>query len=517
MKRNYIVAIMFFAGIVPACAQRTLTLDSCRAMAMRNNKPLNISKLKQEAAMNTRKAMRTKYLPKVDAVGSYQYFGREISLLSSGQKGELRSMGTTMTAAGGQTMGLIGQGLSNNISGILTGMAQQGMITPQMAQAMGQQLSQMGTQLQGAIGQQMTQTGNALGEKIVKAFDTDTHNIWAGAIMLRQPLFMGGAIKAANNIADITERLATDNLDQKQQATLYDIDQTYWMVVSLKQKEKLAESYRDLVSRLDGDVEKMIVQGVATKADGLRVDVRVNEADMQITQAQDGVRLSKMLLCQLCGLPMSESSNITLADEDKDNLDTQVEENNFQPDSTLSSRPEVRLLQGAHEISQENVKLIRAQYLPHVALTGGYMVSNPNVFNGFSTSFAGTWNVGVTMQIPVWNWFEGRYKVRAAKAAASMAQMELSDVREKIDLQITQSRFRLDEAQKKLRMAENNIKSAEENLRCANIGFKEGVMDLTNVMEAQTAWEQAQSEKIDAEVEVKLSEVNLQKAMGNLR
>lgn len=262
---------------------------------------------------------------------------------------------------------------------------------------------------------------------------------------------------------------------------------------------------------------KMIGQGVATKADGLRVDVRVNEADMQITQAQDGVRLSKMLLCQLCGLPMSESSNITLADEDKDNLDTQVEENNFQPDSTLSSRPEVRLLQGAHEISQENVKLIRAQYLPHVALTGGYMVSNPNVFNGFSTSFAGTWNVGVTMQIPVWNWFEGRYKVRAAKAAASMAQMELSDVREKIDLQITQSRFRLDEAQKKLRMAENNIKSAEENLRCANIGFKEGVMEVSDVMAAQTAWQQAQSQKIDAQVEMKLAQVGLNKALGILK
>lgn len=98
-----------------------------------------------------------------------------------------------------------------------------------------------------------------------------------------------------------------------------------------------------------------------------------------------------------------------------------------------------------------------------------------------------------------------------------MAQMELCDTKEKIDLQITQSQFKVKEAHKKLNMARKNIKSAEENLRCANLGFKEGIMETTDVMTAQTAWQQAQSQKIDAEVEVKLSLVNLQKALGVLR
>ena len=65
-------------------------------------------------------------------------------------------------------------------------------------------------------------------------------------------------------------------------------------------------------------------------------------------------------------------------------------------------------------------------------------------------------------------------------------------------------------------MTRQNVRSAEENLRCANLGFREGVMGITDVMEAQIAWQQAQSQKIDAEIEVKLTQVNLNKALGIL-
>ena len=74
----------------------------------------------------------------------------------------------------------------------------------------------------------------------------------------------------------------------------------------------------------------------------------------------------------------------------------------------------------------------------------------------------------------------------------------------------------MQEANKKLEMAKVNIQKADENLRTANLGFREGVISSTTVMEAQTAWLQAQSQRIDAEIDVKLSQVNLQKALGTL-
>jgi len=497
--KKIISLFIFFGAFMSAEAQRTLSLDSCRVLALHNNKQINISKLKQDMAMNIRKAAKTKYLPKVDAAGGYQYFSESISLLNKDEKNQLNNLGTNIaTLAGG------------SLSSMVTGLVQQGVIPASVAQQISGAMGQLGTP--------MATAGNQIGNSIVKSLETDTHNIWGGAIMVRQPIYMGGAITAINNIAKINESLTENDADYKTQSTLYNIDQAYWLVVSLKQKQLLANSYLNLVKKLNSDVQKMIKEGVATHSDGLRVNVKVNEAEMQVTQVEDGLTLSKMMLCQLCGIPMSD--NITLADESSDSLNidmSQQTDNVADKDAASNNRPELRMLQNSIEISQQATKLVRAEYLPHVLLTGGYLVSNPNIYNSFERKFAGTWNVGVILQVPVWNWFESSYKVRASKVATCMAQMELCDTKEKIDLQITQSQFKVKEAHKKLTMARRNIKSAEENLRCANLGFKEGIMETTDVMTAQTAWQQAQSQKIDAEVEVKLSLVNLQKALGVLR
>ena len=501
--KKYITLIMLMGALIPVGAgAQSLSLDSCRAMALRNNKQINASKLKKDVAYNIKKSARTQYLPKVDVLGGYEWFSKEISLLNDGQKSAFSNIGSNISSS-----------LTGGANDFVNQLVQQGVISQDQAQQIGNHLSDKMSPL--------ADKANAVGQKVVDAFRTDTRNIFAASVMLRQPIYMGGAIIAANKMADITEMMADNDLDMQTQKTLYSIDQAYWTVVSLKQKQKLAISYRDLVKKLDEDVHKMIGQGVATKADGLKVDVRVNEAEMTITQVEDGLALSKMLLCQLCGIPMNQ--DITLEDEDKESLelsgkavDTQQQQVAAQ-DSAMNTRPELRMLQNTLDLSKQATNLVRAAFLPHVALTGGYMISNPNVFNGFQKNFTGVWNVGVMVQVPVWNWGEGAYKVRAAKAATNIAQMNLDDTREKIHLQITQSQFKVKEAQKKLNMAQKNITSAEENLRCANLGFKEGVMEVTDVMAAQTAWQQAQSQKIDAEIDVKLTQVGLNKALGILQ
>ena len=338
--------------------------------------------------------------------------------------------------------------------------------------------------------------------------------------MVTQPLFMGGAIVAANKMADINEEMAANSLDLRRQTTLFTIDQAYWQVVSLKHKQTLAESYVSLVRKLQGDVQKMIDQGVATKGDGLSVSVRVNEAEMALTQVSDGLALSKMLLCQLCGLPLDEE--VTLADEESADLSGQLSNSgqsglSGSDDAAIVNRPELKVLQNVVDLSRQSTNLLKAGNLPQLVLTGGYAVSNPNTFNGFEKKFAGFWNVGVMLRVPVWNWGDVKYKVRASKASTAMASLELDDAREMIDLQVRQSNFKVNEAYKKLAMAQSNVANADENLRMANLGFKEGTVSFTTVMEAQTAWQLAQSQKIDAEIGVKLSEVELQKALGTLQ
>ena len=470
---------------------------------MRNNKQVNVSRLSKEVAVNTRKATRTKALPKVDVVAGYQFSSRDINLLSKSQK-------TTLSNIGTGTVNKITGDLSGSISGSITDLVTQGVITPDQAQQLGTLLQQMGN---GPISQYASAFGNALGKEVVDALQTKTQHVFGGAIMLRQPVYLGGAITAANRMADITESMADNDLDLKRQATLYTIDQTYWTVVSLKQKQKLAVSYRDLVKKLDDDVHRMIKEGVATRADGLKVDVKVNEAEMSLLQVNNGLALSKMLLCQLCGIPVDESFDV-------EDVEVETAEDrltcNILSENDYSLRPELRVMENTVDMSKQTTNMLKAGNLPKIALAGGYTVTNPSVTNGFENKFVGLWNVGVVVSVPVWNWGDVAYKVRASKNATTIATLELNDAREKVDLQVSQSRYKMDEAYKRLTMANSNIRKAEENLRCANVGFKEGVMESTAVIEAQTAWLQAQSQRIDAEIDVKLSQVALRKALGTL-
>ena len=498
---NRFVGLLLLAGtVMPVNAQRLLTLDSCRAMALRNNKQVGISKVKQEVAMNVRKSARTKYLPHVSALGTYQFTSRSVDLLSDDQKSTLSNLGT-------QTAGDLQSGLSaiaasepmQHISAVLGAL---GVNFDGLRQMTGQGLQNMAAKL------------NGLGENLVDALDTDTRNLFAGTVMVVQPVYLGGSLIALNKMADINEEMQQHSVDARRQTTIYATDKAYWQVVSLKHKQKLAEGYLDLLKKLNADVHMMIDEGVATRSDGLSVDVKLNEAEMTLQKVNDGLVLSKMLLCQNIGLPINE--DITLADEDKENIAVVELSPKLDVETAVGNRPELKMLENGVQLSRQLTNLLKAGNLPMVALTGGYVVTNPNVLNGFQRKFGGFWNVGVLVRVPIWNWGDVMYKVRASKGATTIANLELAEARELIELQVNQNTFRVNEANKKLTMAQANIARADENLRTANLGYKEGVITLTTVMEAQTAWLQAQSQKIDAEIDVKLSQVDLQKSLGTL-
>ena len=436
-------------------AQSFLSLDSCRALALANNKDLLISNEKISAAHYQRKAAFTNYLPNFSATGAYMRIATAHPDLAP---------------------------LISSLSGKL-----------------------------GAVLPALDQAGNSL----VDALRTDTRNIYAGAITLTQPLYMGGKIRAYNKITKYAEELAQEQHHGGMQEVIMSTDQAYWQVISLVNKKKLAEGYLKLLQQLDSDVEKMINEGVATKADGLSVRVKVNEAEMTLTKVEDGLSLARMLLCQLCGIDLS--SPITLADENMEDIPLLTTDPHFDLSTAYENRPEIRSLELATQIYKQKVNVTRAEHLPSIALMGNYMVTNPSVFNSFENKFKGMWNVGVMVQIPIWHWGEGIYKTRAAKAEARIAQYQLQDAREKIELQVNQAAFKVKEAGKKLVMSSKNMEKAEENLRYATLGFKEGVIATSNVLEAQTAWLSAHSEKIDAQIDVKLTEIYLKKSLGTLK
>ena len=501
--KKFLCSTLLALTAYAAGAQQVLSLDSCRALAMANNKELLISQEKINAAHYQKKAAFANYLPKLDATGTYIRNQKELSLLSDSQKETLSNLGTNLSGAlqsGVQNLIAQNPGLLQNLIAQNPGLLQNPQFV-QLVQAFGS------IDLAGPL--------NQVGNSLVDALRTDTRNIFAGAVTLTQPLYMGGKIRAYNKITKYAEELARQQHSTGMQEVILNTDQAYWQVVSLVHKKKLAEGYLELLKKLESDVDKMINEGVATKADGLSVKVKVNEAEMTLTKVDDGLSLSRMLLCQLCGLDLT--TDIVLEDEREESLaEAGAAGKEFNMESVYATRPEVRSLELASKIYDQKVNVTRSEMLPSIALMGSYIATSPSVLNSFEKKFKGMWNVGVMVSVPLWHWGEGINKVKAAKAEANIARFQLAEAKEKIQLQVNQSAFKVNEAAKKLVMAEKNLEKADENLRYATLGFEEGVIPASNVLEAHTAWLSAQSEKIDAQIDVKLTDLYLKKATGEL-
>lgn len=462
--------------------QQVLTLDNCIELALYNNNSLKISRTRKEVAYYDRKAAFTEYLPKLSFSGAFFWNSESLSLLSNSQQKSLSNLGWIVTSnlktLSNETS------LITNLQQILNGI--------DFAPAL-----------------------NDFGQKIRKRFHTDTRRIWLGGLTITQPLFTGGKIDAYNQIMRLSEQLAEQECRLKHQNISNETEEIYWQIVSLSEKEALAIEYFHLIDTLHSDVCKLIESGMATQAEGLSVKVKMNEAEMQLMEIANGLSLSRMLLCRLCGLPLD--TPLRLADEDT-LLIKDIKQESYDTDYlsiALLQRPELQSLKLAEQIRKQQIRIARADFLPTLGITGNYLFSNPSLLNGFEQRFKGLFSIGLVLKVPLFNWNEGRYKINSAKASRQIAEFELKDAREKIMLQVNQCSFRMKEAYKKLNVAHSILKSAMENLRYANLSFDEGLIPASGVMEAQTVWQAAHTSTIEAYIDVKIAESNFKKALGN--
>lgn len=449
MKRVVILSL-FVVTVTNLYAQQTLTLEECRNLAIQNNKELQISKAKVQAADYEKKAALTKYFPQLSATGAYLWNQKDLRLF------DMSNLGTI-----GDLIGVIAPDLNLRDLGHL-----------------------------------------------------DIQNIWVGAVSLVQPVFMGGKIVNYNHVTKYARELAESMNDLKLQEVIYKTDETYWQVISLANKKKLTEAYVQLLKKMDTDVTEMIHEGVATQADGLSVKVKLNEAEMTNTKVVNGLALSRMLLAQICGLPLEKP--IVLSDEQIENVPVEAANTFADMNEAFMNRQELKSLGLVEKMYKKKESIVLADMLPNVGLTANYLITNPSSFHGFKNEFGGMFSVGVMVKVPLSGWWEGSYKRNSAKAETLIARLEFEEAKEKIELEVNQSVYKVNEARKRLTASTKNMESAEENLRHANLGFEEGVIPALNLMEAQTAWVSARSELIDAQIEAKLTDVYLTKAMGRL-
>lgn len=456
-----------------------ISQDSCRAMALTNNKQLMIARERIRKAKYQKQEAFAAYLPAIDFAGGYIYNQRELSIFDSDQL------------------------LLTKTFDLQTQTYQFNLVTNPVT----------GEPVKGPDGQYIPQTVALIPKE---AMTYDIHNVFFGAVTLTQPIYMGGKIVAMNKLTKAAENAARELQVAEAENVIYAVDAAYWTVVSLKAKKKLADSYVNLLDTLNRNVHILCQEGMATRSDALSVEVKLNAAKVDQLKVDNGLVLARMALAQVCGLPVN--TVFTLADEDNEVAipSGEYSASGYDMDAICESRPDLRALGYGVEAAKQQKKVALSGMLPSVALIGSYEVSNPNMYDGFSKKFKGAFSVGAMVKIPIWHWKGDYSKYKAAESDEVVRRLELSDAKELVSLQVRQASFKTQEAYRTYAMTMSNLESADENLRCANLGFREGVMATDLVLAAQTAWLKAHSEQIDAMIEVQLCQTYLSKSLGTL-
>lgn len=468
MRKTTLLLLSLWIGATLCSGQQILTLEQCHELAFRDNKQSQIDKENVEAASDMRKAALANFFPKFNANAAYMYNDTKAHILPQ-----------VMNLSNGGT--LSDQGFSN-----------------------WQPATFIGEAANAAIGDVYSE--------IYKQMTLDFTHVVVGQVGVVQPIYVGGKVAETYKLSKAAENLAKIKAVKNKGELIVSVDEAYWRVISVQHKRTLADQYAKLLRQLLANVEAAEEAGLVTKADVLKVRVKLNEAESSLSKAENGLVLSKMALCQMIGLDLT--ADIQLDDSGLEEVLLTNDKLNI--DDVLNRRNEIQMLTEAKRMAQSGVRLVGSTLQPNLVASANYIITNPNVKDGFQNKFNGFFSAGVVLNVPIAH-PNDILMLKAAKHKAKTVDLQMDEAREKIELQATQSMQKVIEANNNLIRAKANISHAEENMRFAQEAFDAGLCTATDLMMAQTAWQAACSEKIDAAIELRIAEVTFKKNTGKLQ
>lgn len=459
MKR-YIVAFFCLTASFTLPAQQALTLAQCREMALENNKQMAISAENRKKAGYDVKTQRANFLPKLSVTGNALF-------TSTGMKKSIpESYLPTFVPDGGT--------LVPNILTTIDGVP----LFKEYAYFPGLDLE---LKLNGA---------------------------YMAGVQLEQPVYMGGRITSAYRMSKIGEEIAGLNEALTRAEVILLSDEAYWSYVQTIELTKTAYAYKDLVTSLLRDVENAYNAGMKPRNDLLKVQVKLNEAELKALRAENGVRLARMNLCHVIGLPLTTT---LLAG---DSLSGQAF-TGF-PLSDITTRPEYGMLSKQIELKDQQIKLSRGEFLPSVGVMGSFGYVNGLKLNGSKLLDKTSFTAMVSVSIPIFHWGEGRNKVLSSTTERSIAMFRRDELSEKMELELQKAHNELEESRVEALLTTRSVEQAGENMRESRNRYDAGMETMSDHLEAQTLWQQASGDQVRARTSVRLSETRYLKAAGRL-
>lgn len=429
-----IIAIVL--GCVTMSAQ-SLSLDTCKVLAMRNNAAVKNAMLDVKAAQEVKMQAFTKYFPQVSAMG-----------------GGYHALNP-----------LIEYGI-NDISN---------------------------PTLRPWINNFYLQYGSRLG--IPDKISLCEYGVTVGAAVM-QPVFMGGQIVNGNRLAKVGVQAAELQSQLTSDKLLLQVEETYWQTVSLIEKRRTLQQAINFLDTLHRDVTGAAEAGLVTRNDVLKVELKQNEMQSNLLKVNNGITLSTMLLCQIIGIEHNENQILT----DTISKNSSGESlSDAEIANAINRRAEKQLLDFQVKAEKLKKEIAIGESLPHVMVGGTASYGNLmfDRYDANALAFA-------TLQMPLSGWWETAHKIQQQNYRIQKAENERTDYLEKMELETRQAWCNVEEAHSQVTLAESSVRSAEANLHDTKVNFEAGMVPVSELLEAQTLLLQAQNQRTDALIDLKI-------------
>lgn len=343
---------------------------------------------------------------------------------------------------------------------------------------------------------------------------------YMAGLSLTQPIYTGGKITTGNRLARIGEEAASEKFRMTRMDVLVGADNAYWTYIAVGRKVRMLENYCAQMDTLYRQTETALAAGMATENDLLRIEAKRTELHYQLQKAQNGAELCQMSLCRIIGADFDtqiEAVDTTFSVSEPGRLASEID-----------ARPELLLLEKQVAAEREQIRMARADMLPTVGLGVNYMYYGNVKLNGMADA-GGTMvpytqefrdGMGIAMlsvKIPIFHWGESRKKVRKAQYELRNAELDLQKNTKLLNIEVQQAIRNVQDGYRMVLTAEKGLQQAEENLRVMRNRYTVSMAPLTDLLDAQSQWQQAESNLIEAQAQYRIYETEYLRSTGKLQ
>ena len=343
---------------------------------------------------------------------------------------------------------------------------------------------------------------------------------YMAGLTLTQPIYVGGKITTGNRLATVARDISEEQRRQTHMQLVADVDRAYYTLLAVGAKVRMLEAYAQQMQGLYDQVSLSVRAQMATENDLLRIATKQNEISYQLQKARNGLQLCQLSLANIIG------GNATADITPVDTILTVTPPTMLSED--IGNRPELRLLEKQVEARDLQVRMARANYLPTVALSLGYTYYDNIKLKGvtllpdntpysYTEKFDGTSPMALlSVSVPVFHWGAEFKKVKKAKLDADNALLQLQQNERGMRIEVRQAVQNVTDGYRMVETARIGQQQADENLRVMRQKYDAQMATMTDLLDAQAQWQQARSNRIEAETQYKIYETEYLRVTGSL-